>query len=340
MTPLDPALLAAIRHAPDDDAPRLIAADWWQERGEDARAEFVRIQVELARCPKCKGTGSRPNPATVGDGTQARTVMCCSGRMSKALRKRERELLTLTNRWAWAGQPLGDLNNQVRPEYHTEDPSGFMWDFHRGFIESVACTARGWIAYGDDVVAREPVTVVTLTTEPDLQYHRGWLTLPGREKHGWRQDDEPTWQPLCLRLLRAEWPTVREWHLPAVPGIHALPPADRHRLLYGEWDAGRWYDPDDLRRLVEEVAYGSAPSHGEIEDTPEARHHAREMAVGHIARALRVDVERVRREFSHDPMIHATADEVAGYLMGRRRAAMLDLSAVAGAGRPWEAARD
>jgi uncharacterized protein (TIGR02996 family) len=43
------ALLAAIRAAPDDDAPRLIYADWLNDHGQPERAEFIRIQCELAR---------------------------------------------------------------------------------------------------------------------------------------------------------------------------------------------------------------------------------------------------------------------------------------------------
>jgi uncharacterized protein (TIGR02996 family) len=42
------ALLAAIRAHPDDDAPRLIYADWLEERG-DARGEFLRAECLLAR---------------------------------------------------------------------------------------------------------------------------------------------------------------------------------------------------------------------------------------------------------------------------------------------------
>ena len=44
-----PALLAAIRAAPDDDAPRLVYADWLDEHGQPERAEFIRLQCELAR---------------------------------------------------------------------------------------------------------------------------------------------------------------------------------------------------------------------------------------------------------------------------------------------------
>jgi uncharacterized protein (TIGR02996 family) len=48
------ALLAAIYANPLDDAPRLVYADWLDERGgaaNSARAEFIRVQCELALLP-------------------------------------------------------------------------------------------------------------------------------------------------------------------------------------------------------------------------------------------------------------------------------------------------
>lgn len=75
----EPALLAAIRAHPDDDTPRLAYADWLDESGDPARAEFVRVQVELARLP---------------DGDPARP----------ALEDREHDLLA-THEPAWLGVP-------------------------------------------------------------------------------------------------------------------------------------------------------------------------------------------------------------------------------------------
>ncbi len=46
------ALLAAIWASPHDDLPRLVYADWLDETGDPAkaaRAEFIRVQCELAR---------------------------------------------------------------------------------------------------------------------------------------------------------------------------------------------------------------------------------------------------------------------------------------------------
>lgn len=43
------ALLRTILDSPDDDAPRRVYSDWLQEHGELDRAEFIRVQCELAR---------------------------------------------------------------------------------------------------------------------------------------------------------------------------------------------------------------------------------------------------------------------------------------------------
>lgn len=42
------ALLAAIIANPDDDTPRLVYADWLDENGQPERAEFIRVQIEVA----------------------------------------------------------------------------------------------------------------------------------------------------------------------------------------------------------------------------------------------------------------------------------------------------
>jgi uncharacterized protein (TIGR02996 family) len=49
---LETAFWRSIQEAPDDDAPRLIYADWLDEQGDatqTARAEFIRVQCELER---------------------------------------------------------------------------------------------------------------------------------------------------------------------------------------------------------------------------------------------------------------------------------------------------
>jgi len=47
----DASFLADILAHPDDDAPRLIYADWLDEHGDPYRAEFIRLQCARARLP-------------------------------------------------------------------------------------------------------------------------------------------------------------------------------------------------------------------------------------------------------------------------------------------------
>ena len=44
----EPALLAAVAAAPDDDTPRLVYADWLDDHGRPERAEFIRVGCRLA----------------------------------------------------------------------------------------------------------------------------------------------------------------------------------------------------------------------------------------------------------------------------------------------------
>ncbi|HEY1065457.1 MAG TPA: TIGR02996 domain-containing protein [Pirellulales bacterium] len=45
------AFLQAVVESPDDDAPRLIYADWLDEHGDESRAEFIRLQCALETLP-------------------------------------------------------------------------------------------------------------------------------------------------------------------------------------------------------------------------------------------------------------------------------------------------
>jgi uncharacterized protein (TIGR02996 family) len=48
MSTIRDTFLADIRKDPDDDAPRLVFADWLEDEGDPARAEFIRVQCALA----------------------------------------------------------------------------------------------------------------------------------------------------------------------------------------------------------------------------------------------------------------------------------------------------
>lgn len=65
MTHTERSLFAAIRTAPDDDLPRLAAADFFRESGRDALADFVAASLAAGRCrdcPTCRGAGTYFRP--------------------------------------------------------------------------------------------------------------------------------------------------------------------------------------------------------------------------------------------------------------------------------------
>ncbi len=49
------SFLEAIREDPADDVPRLVFADWLEDSGDYDRAEFIRVQCELARGVRDRG---------------------------------------------------------------------------------------------------------------------------------------------------------------------------------------------------------------------------------------------------------------------------------------------
>jgi uncharacterized protein (TIGR02996 family) len=48
----DAGFLRDIVEHPQDDAPRLVYADWLDDHGQSDRAEFIRVQCQLARLPE------------------------------------------------------------------------------------------------------------------------------------------------------------------------------------------------------------------------------------------------------------------------------------------------
>jgi uncharacterized protein (TIGR02996 family) len=124
------ALLAAVIAEPEDDAVRLVYADWLDEHGDAARAEFIRTQI------KREGLRKRDPERAV-------------------LEAREKELLG-----RHAQQWLQPLPEWARP--HEEIPLATDWDwfgFKRGFLQGV-CTGSVTTFLRDvkAVFATEPIT--------------------------------------------------------------------------------------------------------------------------------------------------------------------------------------
>jgi uncharacterized protein (TIGR02996 family) len=107
------AFREAIREAPSDDAPRLAYADWLDEQGVTAgavHAEFIRVQVALARLPD-------DDPRRPG------------------LERREQDLLEV-HRDEW----LAELPAWARQE---------SCEFRRGFVGAASITAEQFLRGGE-----------------------------------------------------------------------------------------------------------------------------------------------------------------------------------------------
>jgi uncharacterized protein (TIGR02996 family) len=52
LDPQEAAFLRAVLDDPDDDAPRLVFADWLDDNDRADKAAFVRLEVELSRLPR------------------------------------------------------------------------------------------------------------------------------------------------------------------------------------------------------------------------------------------------------------------------------------------------
>ena len=195
------AFIASIKDAPDDDAPRLIYADWLDEHGEPERAEFIRVQCEIDRRKDQNGNWKRE--FNVLD--------------LPPILEREKELLTQFYYWDTLPFPsycatlhLGALTNNRRV-------------FRRGFIHSITCTAADWLQHGDAICERHPVREVRLTGELN-PFEIGRLLaetgctpeLSGFFERGERAINDPT------PLLQSRWPGVT-FHLPNLGGF-LVPP--------------------------------------------------------------------------------------------------------------------
>jgi uncharacterized protein (TIGR02996 family) len=104
--------LAAIIAEPEDDSLRLIFADWIEDHGEPERAEFVRVQLELARI-------GHMHP--LADDEDRRIIS-----RAKKLRRREQE-----------------LSRQHHLGIHFFACEEIHWS--RGFVSRVRLTCADWV---------------------------------------------------------------------------------------------------------------------------------------------------------------------------------------------------
>lgn len=118
------SLLQGILEEPEDDACRLVYADWLEEHGHDERAEFIRVQCSLARI----------------EGDDPRRF---------ALAQRQIELVPRQGPAIAAG-----LSKAVR--------ENFQWTLSRGFIDEVRTTATHFLKGAGGLLRLHPLRLAEL----------------------------------------------------------------------------------------------------------------------------------------------------------------------------------
>jgi uncharacterized protein (TIGR02996 family) len=133
------ALLHAVCENPDDDAPRLVFADWLQENGEDDRAEFIRLQIETAGLP--------------------------DGKKKQNRQAREKELLDRhKDEWSEPLKPYFAYYYSGIYAHHYAPPVTFQ----RGFVETIAMDVNTFIARGAEAFALAPIRGLRLQDAQSL----------------------------------------------------------------------------------------------------------------------------------------------------------------------------
>lgn len=155
------SLLQAIFEHPADDAVRLVYADWLEENGECERAEFIRVQVELAGLPACTKTRAEH--------------LCCRFCDAGGTAMLRRQLELLSRHWSgWcrgAGLPPCQTRvcrNLIGGSAWKLQPGEQAVTFSRGFISAVRLPLQAWLDHGHALVRAHPLTRVELSDHEPL----------------------------------------------------------------------------------------------------------------------------------------------------------------------------
>jgi uncharacterized protein (TIGR02996 family) len=171
--------IQAILGDPDDDTPRLVFADWLEERGEP-RAEFIRAQCALA---ERRGDRVRAAFMSLGQNLRAEHERAPGGLIRDwlvrhnyqiqnaltrlpadeklaALQTRERELLA-EHELAWVGPIHGWVVPETYGQMGEEFERGPGWQFRRGFIESVFMDPSVFLTVAAHLFRLAPIREVT-----------------------------------------------------------------------------------------------------------------------------------------------------------------------------------
>jgi len=188
--PDDPAFIRMIAAAPEDDAPRLVYADYLEETGDPAKmawAELIRVQVEKVRLV----------PHT---------------RRWTELRRREKALLDREHEW--------------RPELPVIEGIEYA-TFHRGFIDHILASRASLHRHLSLLVQRIPLRILTLSKVDVRSFRKFSQTPEFTQIEELRFVPGSRFSSALTKALakRGVWPKLRRVSLNMMPTeFLALPP--------------------------------------------------------------------------------------------------------------------
>lgn len=173
------AMVRAVCEQPDDDTVRLAFADWLEENGEPERAEFVRLQVELAKYPK-QAAWLEQMPVEQWQGSESEGELL---RRLDPLVKRHTQLCGLYVRDCakWSREVIQGLLGSD----WLQRSATWQWGWDRGFVSEVTLPLAAFYApetahdTARELFATQPVTRVTLTCRRPLE----WTEDTGSASH-------------------------------------------------------------------------------------------------------------------------------------------------------------
>jgi len=307
------ALLAAIRQAPDDDAPRLVYADWLDEHGESDRAEFVRLQIEIDPYRRPDSDLDRWRRAVIDLHTDRPVPADFPPELHRyaELARRERDLLKV-RRWDWLA-PLAAVDDDYN--------SHLAVTFRRGFAEHVALATSAFLEAGDRVRSACPLLRRLTLYGPrdqghDLAAMAALGGIPELELAGWITEFDA--RALAPSTAMRELESLTLWF-----GSRHDPDVVR-RLASRPWDGGPGRPPAGLhlaphlpalREVVLVQLYGGLAAETAGAD-PDRRANA---LAGEFNRLLGRPVARVERPYARRLPLNARVGYglLAGRLRGR-----------------------
>jgi uncharacterized protein (TIGR02996 family) len=161
------ALWRGVLAKPDDDAPRLVYADWLDELGEAEHAAFIREQIELVRTPPA----SQNRRAVVLDRHKRWISKLVAGRMdlldpggvvSRVFRKRKCQVETVDDGLGLVLRVTRKINGCEYVNQSTVAVTSF--NVRCGFVSGVRTTLGSFLLHVWELFTLAPMTAVRMPT--------------------------------------------------------------------------------------------------------------------------------------------------------------------------------